>query len=37
MAVIAALNNPLAVFVTDDLADVVPPHDDSAHRRPAGV
>jgi hypothetical protein len=37
MAVIAALNNPLAIFLSDDLADVVPPNDDSAHRRATSV
>jgi hypothetical protein len=31
MAVIAALDDPLPIFVTDDLADVVPPNDDCAH------
>lgn len=31
MTVIAALDYPLAIFVTDDLADVVPPDNDGAY------
>jgi hypothetical protein len=30
MAVIAALHDPLAIFLTNDLANVVPPDDDRA-------
>ena len=37
MAIIAALHDPLAVLLTDDLADVVTPHDDGTHRRAARV
>jgi hypothetical protein len=37
MPVIAALDNPLALFLADDLADVVPPNDDSTHRRATSV
>src|SRR6185312_10228744 len=36
-AVIAALHDPLAVFLTHDLTDVVRPDDDRSHRRPACI
>jgi hypothetical protein len=29
MAIIAALHDPLTILLTDDLADVVAPHNDS--------
>jgi hypothetical protein len=28
MTIVAALNDPLAIFLTDDLPDMVPPDDD---------
>jgi hypothetical protein len=37
MAVIAALDNPLAIFLTDDFTDVVSPHDDSTYGRSASA
>jgi len=37
MAVIAALHDPLAVLVADNLADMVPPDDDGTDRRSASV
>jgi hypothetical protein len=37
MAVIAALHDPFAVFVTDDLADMVTPYHDGTDRRTARV
>ena len=37
MAVIAALHDPFAVFVTDDLADMVTPNHDGTDRRTARV
>lgn len=37
MAVIAALHDPLTVFVTDNLADMVTPNHDGADRRTASV
>jgi hypothetical protein len=30
MAIVAALHDPLAIFLPDDLADVVSPDDDCA-------
>lgn len=37
MAVIAALHDPLTVFVTDNLADMVTPNHDGTDRRTASV
>ncbi len=37
MTVIAALHDPLAVFLADNLADVVAPDHDSADARTAGI
>jgi len=37
MAVIAALDNPLAVLLADDLTDMVTPDDDRANGRAAGI
>lgn len=37
MTVIAALHDPFAVFVTDDLADMVTPNHDGTDRRTARV
>jgi hypothetical protein len=37
MPVIAALHDPLAILVADDLADVVPPDDDRTDRRSTGI
>ena len=37
MAIIAALHDPLTVFVPDDLTDVMTPDDDGTDGRPAGV
>lgn len=37
MAVIAALHDPFAVFVTDDLADMVTPDHDGADRWPPRI
>jgi hypothetical protein len=37
MAIVAALNDPLAVFLADNFSDVMPPDNDGADRRSAGV
>jgi hypothetical protein len=37
MAIIAALHDPLAVLLADDLADMMRPDDDGADRRLPGV
>lgn len=37
MTIVAALDNPLAVLMADDLSDVVRPNHDSAHRRATGA
>jgi hypothetical protein len=37
MAVIAALDNPLAVVLTNDLADMMGPDDNRADRGTAGI
>jgi hypothetical protein len=37
MTVVAALHDPLTVLLTNDLADVVTPDDDSANGRATGV
>jgi len=37
MTVVAALHDPLAVLLTNDLTDVVTPDDDRANGRSAGV
>jgi hypothetical protein len=37
MPVVAALNDPLTAFLADNFSDVMPPDDDCADRRSAGV
>jgi hypothetical protein len=37
MTIIAALNDPLTILLADDLADMVPPHDDRTNRWTASV
>jgi hypothetical protein len=37
MTVIAALHDPLAILVADDLADVVTPDDNGPDRRSARI
>jgi hypothetical protein len=37
VTIIAALNNPLAVLLADDLTNVMTPDDDRTHMRAAGI
>jgi len=37
VTVIAALDDPVAILVTDDFHDMVRPHDDGSDRRAAGI